>query len=74
MFNVENGFRDHGEIAFDEQVVDADDGAGERVFDGGEKRVGGAFGDGGEGGVERGARDSGDGFAEKLNGGGFSIE
>lgn len=43
MFDVENRFGDHGEIAFEEQVVDADDGAGERVFDWSEQSVGGTF-------------------------------
>ena len=40
VFDVENGFGDHGEIAFEKQVVDADDGAGERVFYWSEENVG----------------------------------
>jgi len=72
MLDVQNGFGDHGEIAFKEQVVNADNGACERVFHGSEENVGGAFCNGGEGGIEGGARNGGDGFAEKLNGGGFA--
>src|SRR5438128_6317605 len=72
VFDVENGFRDHGEIAFKKQVINADDGASERIFNGSEQRAGSAFRNSGKGGIERGARDSSDGFAEKLNGGGFA--
>jgi len=35
MLDVENGFGGDGEGAFEEQIVDAEDWAGERVFDGG---------------------------------------
>lgn len=72
VFDVENGFRDHGEIAFEEQVVDTDDGAGERVFYWSEQDVRCAIRDGGEGRIKGRARNSGDGIAEKLNGGGFA--
>ena len=69
---MENGFRDHGEIAFEKQVIDADDGTGERVFHWSEENVRCAIRDGGEGGIESGARNSRDGIAEKLDGGSFA--
>ena len=72
MFDVKNRFRNDAQIAFNEQIVHADDGAGERVFHRSEERVRRAFGNGGEGGIERGARNGRDGFAEKPNGGGFA--
>src|SRR5438552_2304600 len=72
MLNVKNGFGDHGEIAFEEQIINADDGTSECVFDRCEKNVRGAFGNSGESGIEGRARNGGDGFAEQLNGGGFA--
>ena len=69
---MENGFGDHGEIAFEKQVVDANDGTGERVFHWSEENVRCAIRDGGEGGIEGRARNSRDGIAEKLDGGGFA--
>src|SRR5260221_9393383 len=72
MLNVENRFRDHREIAFEKQVIDANDGAGERVFHGSKENIRCAIRDGGEGGIESWARNSGDGIAEKLDGGGFA--
>ena len=69
---MENGLRDHGEIAFEKHVVDANDGAGERVFHGSKENVRCAIRDGGEGGIESWARNSRDGIAEKLDGGGFA--
>ena len=69
---MENGFGDHGEIALEEQVIDADDGTGKRVFHWSEENVRSAIRDGGEGGIEGGARNSRDGIAEKLDGGGFA--
>src|SRR5208282_647731 len=73
MLDGENGFRGDGECAFEEKIVDADDWAGESVFDGREDGVGEAFADGAEGGVERGARDSGDFVAQELDGGFFTV-
>src|SRR5882762_9241737 len=72
MLNAENGFDDHSEVAFKEQVVNTDDGTGESVFDRSEKDFCGAFRNGGESGIEGGARDGGDGFAEKADGCGFA--
>lgn len=60
------------EAIFEHEVVDADDRAGERVFDGDEQSVGGIFRDGAEDGVEGGARDGGCFGTEELNGGGFA--
>ena len=57
---------------FEHEVVDADDRAGERIFDGDEESVGGVFRDGAKDGVECGARDGGDFGAEELDGGGFA--
>src|SRR5215813_3148225 len=68
MFDGKNCFGDHVEIAFEEEVVNADDGASEGVFDGGEERVGCPFGNGGESGIERGARNGEDFVAKELNG------
>src|SRR5216684_3815643 len=69
VFDREDGFRDDGEPALEEKVVDAHDRTGQRVFDGREKCVGGALIDGAEGSVKRGAGHSRNGIAEKLNGG-----
>lgn len=72
MLNVKDGFRDHAQVALNEQVVNADDGASEGVFHRSKKGVGGAFGNGLKCGVEGGARNRGNGFAEELNGGGLA--
>ena len=40
MLDGEDGFGSDGEGAFEEEVVDADDGAGEGVFYGGEESIG----------------------------------
>ena len=72
MLDVQNGFRDHRQITFEKQIVNADDGAGERVFDGGEKSVRCAFGDSREGRIKRRAGEGGNGFAQELNRGGFA--
>ena len=40
VFDRQNGFRDDGEGAFEEEIVDADDGSGERVFYRGQESVG----------------------------------
>ena len=67
-----NCFGGDGELIFKHEVVDADDRAGERIFDWDEERVGGVFRNGAEDGVERGARNRGDFGAEELDGGGFA--
>jgi hypothetical protein len=72
MLDVKDDFRDHGKAAVEKKVVDANDGAGESVFDRGDKRVNGAFVDRAEGEVERCLRDGGDALAEKLDGGCFA--
>ena len=68
----ENRFGGDGQPIFEHEVVDADDRAGERIFDGDEERVGGVFGDGAKDGVECRARDSSDFGAEELERGGFA--
>lgn len=72
MLDGKDGFGGDGEGAFEEEVVDAEDGASEGVFYWGEEGVGEAVGDGAEGGVESRAGDGGGGFAEELDGGGFA--
>src|SRR5258708_27693553 len=72
VFDGEDGFRDDGEPALEEKVVDAHDRTSQRVFDGREKCVGGALIDGAEGSVKRGAGHGGNGVAEKLDCGGFA--
>lgn len=72
MFNGENGFRDDGEITGEKEIVDADDGTREGIFDWGEERVSGAFFDGAEGGIKRGAGNGSDGGAEELESGFFA--
>ena len=72
VFDGENGFRDDAEIAFEQEIVNAHDRAGERIFHGNQKSVGGAFGDSAEGGIERCTWNSGDAFAQKLDGGGLA--
>jgi hypothetical protein len=80
MLDGKDGFGGDGEGAFKEEIVDADDRAGEGVLNGSQESVGEAIGDGAEGGVEGRARDRGDGFAEELDGGlfaegaGFALE
>lgn len=68
----EDGLGGDGEGAFEEEIVDTDDRAGERVFDRGEESVRKAFADGAEGGVKGGAWDCDDCFAEELDGGFFA--
>jgi hypothetical protein len=72
MLNGKDGFLDHGQAALEEQVVNPHDRSGQRVFDRGEKRVGGAFGYGREGGLKRRAGHGGNSATEKLDGGGFA--
>jgi hypothetical protein len=72
MFDGQDGLRDDAEIAFKQKIVDAHDGASERIFDGGQECVGGAFVDSAKGGVEGRAGYRGDGLPEKLNGRGFA--
>ena len=67
-----NRFGGDGEPIFEHEVIDADDRAGQRIFDGDEQRVGGVFRDGAEDGIERGARNGGDFGAKELDGGGFA--
>ena len=67
-----DGFGSDGEGAFEEKIVNADDGSGEGVFYGREESVGEAVADSAEGSVEGGARDGGDGFAEELDSGFFA--
>jgi hypothetical protein len=67
-----NCFGGDGEPIFEHEVVDANDRAGERIFDGYEQRVRGIFRDGAKDGVERSARNGGDIGAEELNRGGFA--
>ena len=68
----ENCLGGDGEAIFEHEVVDADDRAGERIFDWDEERVGGVFRNGAEDGVERCARNRDDFGAEELDGGGFA--
>ena len=68
----ENRLGCDGELIFEHEVVDADDGAGERIFDRDEESVGCVFRNGAENGVEGGARDGGNFGAEELDGGGFA--
>ncbi len=76
----EDGFGDDAEIAFEQKIVNAHDGASERIFDRNEQCVGGTFFDGAESCVKRSARHCCDGIAEKLNcrrfaeGAGFALE
>jgi hypothetical protein len=72
MLDGEDSFGDNLEFAFEEQVENAEDGTGERIFDGDEEGVGGAVTDGGERGVEGGARHGGYGFTEELHRSGFA--
>src|SRR5262249_7288809 len=67
MLDVKNGLRDNAQAAFEEQVVDANYGAGERVFNGSQQSVRGALGNGTKSGVECCTWNSFDAFAEELN-------
>src|SRR6266704_1322969 len=67
-----NGFRDDGEPALQEKVIDAHNRAGQRVFHGSEQRVGRSFVDGAESCVKGSARHRCDGIAEKLTCGRFA--
>jgi hypothetical protein len=68
VFDRQNGFRDDGEGAFEEEIVDADDWAGEGVFDGSQESVGEAVTDGAKSGVKGGTRHGRNFFAEELDG------
>ena len=72
VLDEKDGFRDDGEPALQQEVVDAHDGAGEGVFHGSKQGVGGAFADSLEGGIKRDAGHGGDGAAEQLNRGSFA--
>src|SRR5580698_3074894 len=72
MLDRQDGFGGDSQGAFEEEIIDADDWAGESVFDWGQESVREAVADGAEGGVEGGSRDRGDSFAEKLDGGFFA--
>ena len=72
MLDGKNGFRDDNEFAGEKEIVDTDDRASKRIFDGSEQSVGGAFLDGAEGGIKRGAGNGSDGGAEKLESGFFA--
>src|SRR6266704_2860807 len=60
----EDGFGDDAEIAFEQKIVNAHDGASERIFYRSQKSVGSAFRDGAERGIKRGAWNRSDPFAE----------
>jgi len=72
MLDGENGFAANFEWAFQHEVINADDGARQGVFERQKQSIGGALGDGAEGSVEGGARNRVDGFAKQLHGGGFA--
>jgi len=67
-----NRFRDDSEIAFEEKIVDADDGASEGIFHGRQEGAGGAFRDGPESGIKCGTGNGGDPVAKQLDRGGFA--
>ncbi len=72
MFDAEDGLGGDREGAFEKQIVDADDGPGERIFDRGQEGVSPIFADGAKSGIERGARNGCDALAEKLDCGFFA--
>lgn len=72
MLDRENGFRDDDEFAGEKEIVDADDGAGEGIFDWSEKSVGSALFDRAKGGIKRGAGNRSDGRPEELESGFFA--
>jgi len=72
MFDVEDGFGNHREIAFEQKIEHANDRACESVFDGSQERIGSAVANCGERGVKRGPGHGSDGVAKKLNGGSFA--
>ena len=72
MLDGQDGLRGYSEGAFEEEIVNADNGSGERVFDGGQKSIREAFVNGPKGGVKRGTRNRGDAFTEKLDCGFFA--
>src|SRR4029077_8860356 len=72
MFDGMDNFRDDAEITFEEEIVNADDRAGERIFHGGKQRVSSAVPDRAEGGIKRRTGYGGNSAAEKLNGRGFA--
>ena len=72
VFDGQNGFRDDGQIAFEEQVVNANDRTSESIFHGSKQRICYPIGDRAKSGVESGTRNRGDSIAEQLNGGLFA--
>ena len=67
-----NCFRNNIQVAFEQEVVNADDGPSQGIFDRCEEGVGCAFGDGPEGGIKRCTWNGDDVFAQELNRGGFA--
>lgn len=67
MLDREDSLGGDGESAVEEEVVDADNGSGESVFDGSQESVREAFADGTKCGIKCGARNCGDLLAEKLD-------
>ena|SRR5580704_260393 len=72
MLDGKNRLRDDNEFAGEKEIVDTDDRASKRIFDGSEQSVGGAFLDRAEGGIKRGAGNGSDGGPEKLKSGFFA--
>ena len=68
----EDRFGGDGESAFEKEVVDADDGSGERVFDRSQESVREAIADGAKCGIESEAWNCGDSLAKKLDCGFFA--
>ena len=67
MFDGENGFAANFEGAFQQEVINAHDGACQGVFERQKQGIGDALRDGAEGSVKGGARNRVDGFTEQLH-------
>lgn len=67
MLDWQDGLRGDSEGAFEKKIVNADDRAGQSVFDRGQESIRETFVDGPKSGVKSGPRHGGDTFAEKLD-------
>ena len=72
VLDVQDGFRNHGEIAIQKEIENPDDRTRKRIFHRRQKGVRDVFADGAKGGVKSGAGHGGDSGAEEADGGGFA--
>src|SRR6266851_6224548 len=72
MFDRQNCFRDDAEIAFKQEIVDADYRPCEGILHGNQEGIGGAIRNGAKGGIKGGSRHGNNVLAKQLYGRGFA--